>query len=357
MAADGADAILVSNPANITYLTGLARPAGYLFITQGRVVLVTDPVTVERAEATCPGLATHPCAEGTALEAAAELIRKAGPKAAVVEARHLTLDAFERLREAAPKVSFKPLPDRIEALRALKDPSEVEEIRAAVRIAERAFRMFAATLREADTERDMRDALDAYVRRSGGWDVAFPTLVAVGDRGAAPDPIPGDVRLAEGSKLLVDFGVTVLYRCRLTRTVRTPFGVTPTRRTKRERLEYDLDDVFAAVVGARDAAVGIIRDGVPIRDADTAAREVLRKAGLIDFAPAAFGHGIGLEAVEGPVIRAGAEGTFQSGMVICLGAGVRIPGWGSVKWADPTLVTRDRAVPLTTTPPTLSGLG
>jgi Xaa-Pro dipeptidase len=119
-------------------------------------------------------------------------------------------------------------------------------------------------------------------------------------------------------------------------------------------LEHDLDEVFAAVLAARDAAAGVIKDGAPIGDADAAARESLKQAGLADYAPPTFGHGTGLEAVEGPVIRPGVEETFQSGMVINLGVGVRIPGWGAVQVSDPTLVRRDGAVALTTTPPSLS---
>ena len=111
-------------------------------------------------------------------------------------------------------MTFAPVNSMVEAQRVVKDPSEVENIREAVRVAERAFRMFSATLREADTEKDMVDALEGYVRRAGGRGTSFPPIVAVGERAALPHAPPTDQPLGEGSKLLVDWGADLLYKSR-----------------------------------------------------------------------------------------------------------------------------------------------
>lgn len=351
------DAYLISSPTNITYLTGFQHPTGCLIVSAAGTTLVADRETVARAGADCPGLGVLSHDGVAPIETTvADVLKKAGLRAAAVEARSLSVESLSLLRDAAGKITITPKSGLVEAQRAVKDASEIEEIRATTKIAERAFRMFAPQLRETDTERDMRDALDACIRRSGGWENALPTVVAVGDRGAAIDLTPGDTQLAEGSKLLLDFGVTLRYRSRLTRTCKAPFMVTPSRKTKRERLEYDIDTVFAAVLGARDAAIDVLCEGTPIKDADAAVRSALNDAGLGEFALDVTGHGIGLETIEGPIIRAGAEGDFQSGMVICLGPGVVIPGWGALRVADPVLVTRDRAVLLSSRPVTLNEL-
>src|SRR5919109_458344 len=53
---------------------------------------------------------------------------------------------IERLRELAPAVDWKAGGDRVERLRGVKDAGEVEQIRQAVAVAERAFAMFRAML-------------------------------------------------------------------------------------------------------------------------------------------------------------------------------------------------------------------
>ena len=108
--------------------------------------------------------------------------------------------------------------------------------------------MFKAMLREADTEKDLVDAMEGYVRRAGGTRTSFQPICAVGERGALPHAPPGNKPLGEGSKLLVDWGAELNgYRSDLTRTLRSPFQVAPSRRNKMERVGYSLD--AAATLG------------------------------------------------------------------------------------------------------------
>ena len=63
-----------------------------------------------------------------------------------------------RFRDAARKrhqqSQWKGAKDRVEKLRAVKEDVEIEQIREAIRIAERAFDMFRAMLRPDDSEKD-----------------------------------------------------------------------------------------------------------------------------------------------------------------------------------------------------------
>ena len=73
-------------------------------------------------------------------------------------------------------------------------------------MAERAFAMFRSLLRGSDTEKDLADAMEAYVRRAGGKCTSFPTIVAVGERRRpAARPADGPAR-RRGELLLVDWG-------------------------------------------------------------------------------------------------------------------------------------------------------
>ena len=356
---DNADAILVTNPTNVTYLTGFTGDSSYLVATGKHFVLVTDARFEAQAKEECPGLDAHVRPhDKTTPEAAAEVLTKAGAKAVALEADHVTLALAEVLREKAAKATLVPVRGAVEQLRAVKDPSEVEQIRAAVRAAERAFGMFRATLREQDTEKDLVDALEGYIRRSGARGSAFPSIVAVGERGALPHAPPTDRPLGEGSKLLIDWGADLVYKCDLTRTVLSPFYPSPSRKNKQERTGFHFDEVYDLVCQAHEAAVAVLRAGVPAKEVDAAARRVFQKAKLrdggglkvADHFTHGLGHGIGLDVHEAPRIRANSDDVLEAGMVVTIEPGLYLPGWGGVRIEDDYLIRKEDAIRLTTLP-------
>jgi Xaa-Pro aminopeptidase len=348
---DSVDAILVTHPVNVAYLTGFTGDSSYLVATSKQFILVSDARFEEQIKEECPGLEVHIRPHNqTTVEAAAEVLTNVGAKAVGLEADHATLGLMADFQEKGAKLTFAPVRGRVEALRAVKDPSEVEQIRAAIKAAERAFIMFKAMLREADTEKDMSDALEAYVRRAGGRACPFPPIVAVGDRGALPHAPPTDRQLGDGSKLLVDWGADLGYKCDITRTFRSPFGTAPTRRNKQERVGYNFDELYELVCRAQDAAAAAARDEVPAAEVDAAARQVIADAGYGDYFTHGTGHGIGLELHEAPRIRANSTDVLATGMVITLEPGIYLPGWGGVRVEDDFLVRKDDCVRLTTLP-------
>lgn len=357
---DGVDTLLITNPTNVRYLSGFTGDSSYLAVTAKQAVLVSDDRYAAQIEEECPEIEAHirPPSR-TTQDAAGEVLAALGAKAVGVEADHVTLALLEALRVAAPKSTFTAFAGKVEAMRALKDASEVEAIRAAVKVAERAFAMFKTLLRESDTEKDMVDAMEAYVRRAGGDRAAFPPIAAVGERGALPHARPTNKPLLEGSKLLIDWGAELSgYKCDLTRTARSPFPVAPSRRNKMERVGLDFEEVYAAVLAAQQAALAVVREGVAAKEVDAAARKVLAEAEI--KAPAGFnladhfthglGHGIGLDVHEAPRVRPNSEDVLQTGMVITLEPGVYVPGWGGLRIEDDVLVKRDGAVVLTSIP-------
>jgi Xaa-Pro aminopeptidase len=378
------DAFLVSCPVNVTYLTGFTGDASFYVALPRHGILVSDARFEEQIREECFGLedskeADHTGAyphtikakgggkedgleayirshNKTTYEAAAEVLTKAGAKAVGVEGNRLTVGELEVLQGLAPKVTFVPVDGVVEAQRVIKDPGEVERIREAVKVAERAFRMFTATLRETDTEKDMVDALEGYVRRSGGRATSFPPIVAVGERGALPHAPPTSRTLGDGSKVLIDWGADLLYKSDMTRTLRSPFGTAPTRRNKYERVGVDFNELYRIVLEAQNAALAAIKPGVKAKDVDAAARKALgtvrsermKELKLADHFTHGLGHGIGLEVHEAPRIRANSEDVLEAGMVVTIEPGVYIPGWGGIRIEDDVLVTHHGATLLTT---------
>lgn len=347
--ANGVDAFLVTTPVNVTYLTGFTGDDSFFAAVPKHDIIVSDTRYEGQIGEECADLeAVIRPHNKTTLEAAAEVLTKAGVKTAGVEGNRITLGELETLKGLAPKVTFVPVEGAVEKGRAVKDASEVKKIEDAIRIAERGFRMFVATLREADTEKDMVDAIDMYVRRAGARGTAFPPIVAVGERGALPHAPPTARQLGEGSKLLVDWGADLLYKSDLTRTLKSPFGTAPSRRNKMERVGYPFDTLYKVVLDAQNAALAAIRPGVKAKDVDAAARKVFATAEykgldlkLADYFTHGLGHGIGLEIHEAPRVRANSDDVLEAGMVITVEPGLYIPGWGGIRIEDDVLVTHD----------------
>ncbi len=348
--AHGVDGFLVTTPVNVTYLTAFTGEDSFYVSVPKHEIVVSDTRYEGQVQEECAGLepVIRPHSR-TTLEAAAEVLTKSGVKSCGVEGNRITLGDLETLKALAPKVTFVPVEGVIEKQRAVKDASEVKKIEDAIRIAERGFRMFVATLREADTEKDMVDAIDGFMRRAGARGAAFPPIVAVGERGALPHAPPTTKQLGDGSKLLVDWGADLLYKSDLTRVLKSPFGTAPSRRNKMERVGYSFDALYRIVLDAQNAALAAIRPGVKAKDVDAAARKVFASAQLdkardlklADYFTHGLGHGIGLEIHEAPKIRSNSEDVLEAGMIVTIEPGLYLPGWGGIRIEDDVLVTHD----------------
>lgn len=363
--ADGIEGLLVTAPSNVEYLSGFGGGDAYLVLTAKHAILVSDTRYEQQIQEEHPDLEVVIRSHNkTTPEATAEVLNKLAVKPMGFEAAHMTVELLHSLTEKATKTQLVATTGRVEAVRAIKDPSEVAIIRKAVEVAERAFAMFTAMLRDADTEKDLVDAMEMYLRRAGARRASFPPICAVGERGALPHAPPTDRQLGEGSKLLVDWGADVGYKCDITRVFRSPFPTPPTRKNKQERVGLDLEAVYKAVEVAQESAVALLRPGTAARDVDTAARKALSKAkvkdvdgDLADYFTHGLGHGIGLDTHEFPRIRQNSDDVLEIGMVVTIEPGVYIPGWGGVRLEDDYLIGKDGPIRLTTLPHDPSVIG
>ncbi len=335
---EGLDALLVSSPVNVTYLTGFTGDSSWLLLGRRQTVLVSDFRYTQQLADECPGLETHIRPPTRTLhQAAAEVIERLGCRSLGFEANHLTVADWESLRDLAKTVDWKSGRDRVERLRAVKDPSEVTAIREAIDIAERAFTVFRALLRPDDREKDLCDALDHYIRRAGGKEASFPPIVAVGERAALPHAPPTERAVSEADLLLIDWGADGrLYKSDLTRVLAT------------RKISPKLEEVYRVVLTAQEKALQKIRPGAKAVDVDAEARGAIAEAGYGDHFGHGLGHGIGLQIHEAPMLRPNGDAVLEPGMVMTVEPGVYLPGWGGVRIEDDVLVTPDGCEVLTT---------
>ena len=356
LAHEGIDVLMISSPVNVTYLTGFSGDSTVVLLTRDRVLLVSDSRYTGQLADECPGLATHIRPPSQKLpEAVAEALKSLGVRSVGFESNAVTVGEFEFLRGLAPGLDWKGNGDRVERLRMVKDASELRQIRTAIDVAERAFTAFRALLRPEDTEKDLCDALEHYARRAGGAGTAFAPIVAVGERAALPHAPPTNRTVASGELLLVDWGVSApLYKSDLTRVLDTRTTSTFSRTTRAPTAK--LEDIYAVVLRAQEAALRAVRPGVSTRTLDAAARSVIAEAGYGECFGHGLGHGFGLQIHEAPWLRPNSDTPIEAGMIFTLEPGIYLPGWGGVRIEDDVLVTPDGAERLTHLPRDLDAM-
>ena len=215
----GADAALITSGPNVRYLTGLASSnAALLLAADGAAVLATDSRYTLAAQRDCPDveLITERFIEP---RLAAEMASRA-LRTVAFEAHEMTVERHAELAAKAGGVKVVPFGRKIEELRAVKDPSEIELLGTACRISCQAIADVFSLIRPGLTERGLAAALDARMAELGAERPAFDTIVASGPNGAIPHHAPTDRPLRRGDLITMDFGALYGgYHADMTRTV------------------------------------------------------------------------------------------------------------------------------------------
>lgn len=341
-----ADALLLTNPVNIGYVTGFTGSTAYALVSLEHAVLITDPRYTIRARRECPAFGVVEASGSGGYSEALSHVLTAHPELQKIgfEAGHATVAQWRKLeREHPAPIEWMPMEDMVEGLRAIKDASEIDAIRRAVSIAEDAFTQIRPLLKPGTRERDIALELDFAMRRAGAEGLAFETIVASGPQGAHPHHTPNERTLAQGDFVTIDWGASVGGYCSdITRTV--AIGEASARQ----------QEVYAAVLEAQKRAIDAIRPGKSGKEIDAAARDYLASQGL----GAAFGHGLGhalgRDVHDGPGLSSRFD-TFilAPGMVQTVEPGVYLEGWGGIRIEEDVLVTENGCEVLTHLPNTL----
>ena len=335
----GLDALVLTHPPNIQYLTRLRATAGAAIVFQTHTELVVDSRYVAAAHAVAGELVdvSVRLAERSVDDAIVEGLGKADARRIGIEGAHLSVSRFNRLigllrsgeKQGSNGRVLVPTERLVERRRAVKDPAEIAILREAARRLGAVARDIDNLLVVGRTEREVAAALDDGMRAAGFERPAFETIVASGPNSALPHARPTARTLRDGEGVLLDFGGIYDGYC---------VDLSRTRHLGRESDMFRR--LFGAVAEAHAAAIAEVKPGALPVDIDGAARRVLARHGLADAFGHGTGHGLGLEVHEEPRISPHTpEGEpVIAGMVFTIEPGVYVPGTGGVRIEDDVLV-------------------
>ncbi|HZU40257.1 MAG TPA: Xaa-Pro peptidase family protein [Solirubrobacteraceae bacterium] len=325
----GVDALLVSDPLNLRYLTGFSGSNGLAVIAPGRAVFLTDFRYTERAAAELDeAFERHTVPGGELLEAVAEFLPE-GELALGFDDAHLSVRQHAGLSERlGERVRLLGVCGLVESLRAIKDEAEIAHIAEAAELADAALRRIVGDGLEGRTETDVALALEIDMRRRGATRPSFPVIVAAGANGALPHAAPRDVEIRRGDLVVIDWGAELDGYCSdCTRTFSVGEPAPEARR------------VYELVLEAQLAGLHAVRAGVDGRDADSAARDLIEAGGHGQHFGHGLGHGVGIEVHEAPRLSQRSSDRLEPGHVVTVEPGIYLPGRFGVRIEDLVAVT------------------
>jgi Xaa-Pro aminopeptidase len=323
----GADAALITSPANVRYLSGLVSSnAALLLPADGLAVLGTDSRYAETAERDCPDVEL--VTERQVEPALARLAAARGCRTLAFEAQEMTVERYSELSALDGGPRLVPLGRVVEQLRLAKDETEIALLARACAITCEAFADVLSSIVPGRSERELAVRLERAIIDRGAEAVAFGTIVASGPNGAIPHHVPGDRAFAAGDLITIDCGARYGgYHADMTRTVALggPAG------WQRE--------IYEVVATAQLAGVAAAIPAADVADVDAAARDIIEAAGHGGHFRHGLGHGVGLEVHEAPIIGYGRTGRLAERVPVTIEPGIYLPGQGGVRIED-TLVVR-----------------
>ncbi len=335
---EGLGGLIIFGLPNIRYLCGFTGTDGVLFITETKVVFLTDSRYQAQAQEqvsvnkiVCYKNKFSALADELALHAT----KKVGIDAAVV-----TVAVFDELKKQADSaIEWRPLNEQLRSLRAVKTTTELESLSAAAMLNKEAFEEVLPLIRPGITERQIALELEFALKRRGGEGNAFDYIVASGPRGALPHGIASNKMLQSGELVTIDFGTWVA-GCYSDEPITMAIG----------EIDRNLRQIFDIVLQAHDLALAAIRPGMKIRELDAVARKYIESRNYGDYFGHGLGHGVGLEVHEYPAISMRSDELLVKGMVITIEPGIYLPGTGGVRIEDTVVVTENGYQALTAIP-------
>jgi Xaa-Pro aminopeptidase len=313
--------LLVTNPVNVVYLAGFSSSNAALLVEPDRVRLFAD-FRYADAAAAVEGVEFEQTARGLLKDLSQRLSGPIG-----FEQDYVSYAGWQTL--GSGPVEPVPRSGLVESLRAVKEESELDALRRACAITDRAFERLADESFIGRPEREIAWILEQLFHEGGGRG-GFEAVVASGPNAARPHARAGDRKIEAGETVVIDTGCIVDgYTSDYTRT----FATGP--------LDDELKEAYAVCHEAQEAALAGIRPGLSGVAADALARDVVDATRFKGLFGHGLGHGLGLEVHEAPRMSAESADTLVPGNVVTVEPGIYVPGRGGIRIEDDVLVTED----------------
>lgn len=321
------DGMIVNNPVNIRYLTGI-NAEGVLLLTRKENIYITDSRYIEDVQ--------------SIITIEDEII--------IDNVKDLTIDDYQNFFLFCENVGFEEnfisyakykdymqkyrinnfveTEQIIENQRIKKDDEEIENIRKACKITDDCFTHLQEFIKIGMTEKEIAYEIERFFIMNGASGLAFDTIVASGINSSKPHAIPTDKKIQEGDIITIDMGCKYNGYCSdMTRTIFVGY------------VQEYMKKIYNLVLKNQEETLPRIYEGANTRILFQMVDNNFKNFGY--ELTHALGHGVGMDVHENPVIGPKREVLLEKNMVITDEPGIYIPGKFGVRIEDTVLVTKD----------------
>ena len=331
------DCVLITSDINRRYFTGMKSSDGTVIAFRDKAYLIIDFRYIEKARATVT--AAEVIEQKKLYAQLAELIRDHNAANIAIESQTMTVSRLHTLRAQLKDVEVidtDVLSNAINALRSVKDEYELDCIRKAQAIAERAFDDILVFIREGVTERQIALELNRLMFDYGAEDLSFETIALAGANTSMPHGVPSDKKVQRGEFVLMDYGAVYNgYHSDMTRTVCVG------------EPDEEMRKVYNIVLEAQTAAINAAHAGMTGHELDQIARSIISDADYGSCFGHSLGHGVGLEIHERPNAAPNYMQPLNEGAVVTVEPGIYIAGRFGVRIEDFVILTENGCINLT----------
>ena len=235
-----------------------------------------------------------------------------------------------------------PMSEKINAFRATKEEWELDIMRKAQSITDKAFSEVITRIKPGMTELELQAELIYCLYKNGATGLAFDPIVVSGPNTSMPHGVAGERVIQAGDFITMDFGAAYQGYCSdMTRTVAVGYAT------------EEMEKVYNTVLEAQLAGLAASKAGVPGCEVDAAARKVIADAGYGEFFGHGYGHSLGLEVHESPSPNGRNQQPLPENAVCSAEPGIYLPGKFGVRIEDVIIFKADGYENITFSPKNL----
>ena len=336
------DGLLLTSRYSRHYGAEFDIAEGVAIVTRKGCRYFTDSRYIESAEKNLKGFEVLEVnRENSYIQRLNTAIADFGVTALGYEEHYLTAEEYFHYDEKL-NAKLVPFHKAIYAFRATKEDWELELMRKAQAITDRAFAEVITRIKPGMTELELQAELIYCMYKNGGTGLAFDPIVVSGPNTSLPHGVAGERVIQKGDFVTMDFGASYMGYCSdMTRTVAVGYATD------------EMKHVYDTVLKAQLTAIAATKAGVPGKEIDGTARKVITDAGYGEYFGHGYGHSLGLEIHENPSPNASNVEPLPEGVVCSAEPGIYLPGKFGVRIEDVTIITEEGCEDITGSPKNL----
>ena len=333
------DALLLTSEVNRFYAAEFSISEGVAVICKTGSYYFTDSRYIEVAQKNLPAFTVLMTdAEHSYVSRINAVIAAHGVSVMGFEENYLTYSAYLHYSEYL-QAKLVPYQKAISAFREVKEDWELDRMRRAQEITDQTFTYLCQIIKPGKTEKELAAELIFALSRFGADGPSFSPIVVTGAKTSMPHGVPGDEVVKDGDFVTLDFGALFQGYCAdMTRTVAVG------------HVTEEMKKVYNTVLQAQLVGLAATRAGVPGKEIDGAARQVIRDAGYGDYFGHGYGHSLGIEIHEAPNVNPSNANPMPAGAVCSAEPGIYLPGKFGVRIEDAVIITETGYINLTKSP-------